>query len=174
MKTALFPILIALVTTTASVRADSTSVEIKDVHLCCQSCVKGVQAAVKPVTGVTASCDQDAGTVSLTGPDAASVQKATDALVAAGYYGKSSSSDIKVNASTGAKGEKVQSLKVEGVHLCCGKCVKSVNEALAKVPGVAGNTATKGAKSFTVTGDFKDTDVFDALQKAGLTGHEGS
>jgi hypothetical protein len=38
---------------------------------------------------------------------------------------------------------------------------------------VTGNTATKGAKSFEVTGDFKDSDVFDALQKAGLTGKVG-
>jgi hypothetical protein len=38
---------------------------------------------------------------------------------------------------------------------------------------VTGNTAAKGAKSFTVTGDFNDKQVFDALQKAGLTGKVG-
>jgi hypothetical protein len=47
-----------------------------------------------------------------------------------------------------------------------------VNETLATVPGVTGNTAAKGAKSFEVTGNFNDKDVFDALQKAGLTGQE--
>ena len=101
------------------------------------------------------------------------MQKAADALVAAGYFGKSSNPDIKVATDTGAKGEKVQSLKVEDVHLCCGKCVKAVNTALESVPGVKANTATKGAKSFEVTGDFNDQEVFAALQKAGLTGHAG-
>ena len=66
----------------------------------------------------------------------------------------------------------VQSIKIENVHLCCGKCVKAVNEVLATVPGVTGNTAAKGATSFEVTGNFNDKAVFDALQKAGLTGQE--
>jgi copper chaperone CopZ len=93
--------------------------------------------------------------------------------VAAGYFGKSSDPEIKLISKTGAKGEKVKSLEVEGVHLCCGKCVKAVGTALGEVPGVTGNTATKGAKSFTVNGDFNDKDAFAALQKAGLTGQVG-
>jgi copper chaperone CopZ len=156
-----------------SVRAADVSVKLSDVHLCCPSCVKGVEKAVGPVHGVTAKADMDEGTVELTGPDTATVQKAVDALTVAGYYGKSSDASVKVNSATGAKDQKVQSLQVEGVHLCCGKCVKSVNTALSSVPGVTANTAAKGAKSFTVTGDFNDKEVFDALQKAGLTGKAG-
>jgi copper chaperone CopZ len=156
-----------------SIQAADVSAKLTDVHLCCQSCVKGVSNAVAKVSGVTAMADMDEGTVSLTGPDTASVQKAADALVAAGYFGKSSNPDIKIVSDTGAKGEKMQSLQVAGVHLCCGKCVKSVNTALESVPGVKANTATKGAKSFEVTGDFNDREVFAALQKTGLTGHAG-
>jgi periplasmic mercuric ion binding protein len=158
---------------TLSVQAADVSVKLTDVHLCCQSCVKGVQKAVGQIPGVTATADQDEGTVSLTGPDTATVQKAVDALVGAGFFGKSSDAGIKVNADTGARDGKVQSLQVEGVHLCCGKCVKSVNEALGSVTGVTTNTAAKGAKSFTVTGEFNAKEVFDALQKAGLTGKAG-
>jgi copper chaperone CopZ len=156
-----------------SVQAADVSVKLTDVHLCCQSCVKGVQNAVGTVPGATAAADMDEGTVSLTGPDTATVQKAVDALTSAGYFGKSSDAGIKVNADTGAKNQKVQSLQVEGVHLCCGKCVKSVNTALSSVTGVTTNTAAKGAKTFTVTGDFNDQEVFAALQKAGLTGKAG-
>jgi copper chaperone CopZ len=155
-----------------SVRAADVSVTITDVHVCCQSCVKGVAKAVADVSGLTAVADQDAGTVTLTGPDTATVQKGADALVAGGFFGKCSDSNIKINTDTGAKNQTVQSIKIEGVHLCCGKCVKAVNEALATVPGVTGNTAAKGAKTFEVTGNFNDKDVFDALQKAGLTGQE--
>lgn len=154
-----------------SARAADVSVKLTDVHLCCQSCVKGVQKAVGGVSGVTATSDMDDDTVSLTGPDTATVQKAVNALTAAGYYGKSSDPSITVNADTGAKDQKVQSMKVDDVHLCCGKCVKAVDKALGTVPGVTGNTAEKGAKSFTISGDFNEKDVMMELQKAGLTGH---
>lgn len=152
--------------------ADVTTT-LSDVHLCCQNCAKGVQNAAAKVDGLTAAVDRDAKTVTLTGPDEATVQKGADALVAAGYFGKSSNPAIKVNAETGAKGQKVQTLEVQGVHLCCAKCVKAVNEALESVPGVKETTAAKGAKSFTVTGDFDDKEALAALQKAGLTGQVG-
>jgi copper chaperone CopZ len=170
MKPILASIVLALTLTLAS-RADDVSLKLTDVHLCCQGCVKGVQKAVGKVNGVTATSDMDEKTVSLTGPDTATLQKAVDALTSAGYYGKSSDAAIKVNSDTGAKDEKVKSIEVKDVHLCCGKCVKSVGEALSTVPGVTGNTATKGAKSFTISGDFNEKDAMDALQKAGLTGH---
>ena len=157
---------------TLSVGAADATVTITDVHLCCQSCVKGVAKAAANVNGLTATADEDAGTVTLTGPDTATVQKGADALVAAGFFGKSSDATIKLNAETGAKNQKVQSIRIKGLHLCCGKCVKTVNEVLGTVPGVTGNTAAKGAKTFEVTGNFNDKDVFDALQKAGLTGQE--
>ena len=152
-----------------SAYAEAT-VKLTDVHLCCQSCVKGVQKAVAKVPGVKAESDMDDKTISLTAPDNATLQKGVDSLMAAGYYGKSSEADIKVNAETGAKDVKVQKLKIEDTHLCCGSCVKAVNKALADIPGVTGNTATKGATSFEVTGDFNEKAVFDALQKHGLTG----
>src|SRR5262249_47859552 len=102
-----------------SVQAADATVKISAVHLCCKSCVTGVQKAVGTVPGVTAAVDKEAGAVSLTAADAETVQKAADALVAAGYYGTSSDAKIKIDSSTGATGKKVQSLQVNGVHLCC-------------------------------------------------------
>jgi copper chaperone CopZ len=166
----LFLSIVATSALVLSARAGDVSTKLTGVHLCCAGCVKGVTKAVDGIQGVTATASQDDGTVTLTGPDTATVQKAADALVAAGYFGKSSDPAIKINADTGAKGEKVKSLDVQNVHLCCGKCVKAVNTALGEVNGVTGNTAAKGAKSFTVNGDFNDKEVFSALQKAGLTG----
>jgi len=154
--------------------AAEVTVKLTDVHLCCNSCVKGVDKAIAKVSGVTAQSDKDAGTVALTAPDQATAQKAVNALVAAGYFGKSADSGIKVTAKTGAKDEKVQTLKVEGVHLCCGKCVTAVKDAVGSVAGVKGNTAEKNVPSFEVTGDFNAADVFKALNKAGLTGKAGN
>jgi copper chaperone CopZ len=170
MKSILASTILAL-TLVASAQAAESSVKLTDVHLCCQSCVKGVDKAVAKVEGAKATSDMDEKTVSLTAPDNATLQKAVDALVAAGYYGKSSDPAIKLTADTGAKDQKVQSAKVEDVHLCCGSCVKAVNKALAAVPGVTGNTAAKGVTSFTISGDFNEKEAMDALQKDGLTGH---
>jgi copper chaperone CopZ len=172
MKIALASLLITFATG-FPIKAADVATKISGVHLCCKSCVTGVEKAVGTVEGATASVDKDAGTVTLTGSDAKTVQKAADALVAAGYYGTSSEPKIKLNSHTGAAGKNVQSLQVNGVHLCCGKCVKSVDEAVKSVSGVKSHTAVKGAKSFEVTGDFNDKEVFTALQKAGLTGNAG-
>ena len=157
---------------TVSLRAADATDTLSDVHICCGSCVKAINKIAATVPNLTATADQDAGTIVLTAPDTATIQKGADALVAAGFYGKSSDSAIKINAVTGAKNQTMQSMTIEGLHLCCGHCVKSVNEILGGVPGVTGNTAAKGAKSFEVTGNFNDKDVFDALQKGGLTGVE--
>ena len=169
MKNALTSLLIVFALT-LSAWAAGVSTKISGVHLCCQSCVKGVHKAVADIKGVTATVDEDAETVTLTGADAATVQKAADALVAAGYFGKSSDASIKLAADTGAKGAKVQTLKLEGVHLCCGKCVSAVDQAVKSVTGVKEHTAKRNAATFEVTGDFNDKEVFEALQKAGLTG----
>ena len=169
MKISLASIMIACALVLSARAADVTT-KISDVHLCCQSCVKGVQKAVEKVKGATATVDKDAGMVELTGPDTATVQKAADALVAAGYFGKSSDASIKLAADSGAKGKKVQTLKLEGVHLCCNKCVTTVDKAVKSVSGVKEDTATKNAKSFEVTGDFNDQEVITALRDAGLTG----
>jgi len=166
----IFASLILALTAAVSAQAES-SVKLTDVHLCCQSCVKGVDKAVAKVDGVKATSSMDDKTVSLTAADSATLQKAVDALVAAGYYGKSSDAAIKVSADTGAKDQKVQSLKVADTHLCCASCVKAVNKALGSVSGVTGNTAVKGATEFTINGDFNEKQAMDALQNAGLTGH---
>ena len=154
-----------------SARADDVTAKISNVHLCCDSCVKIANKVVGTVDGVKATVDKDAGTIVLTGPDKASLQKTADALTAAGYFGESS--DVKIDASTGAKGEKVKTLTITGVHICCGKCAKAVDKAVKSVPGVTADTAAKNVESFTVTGDFNDKEVFDALQKAGFTGKVG-
>jgi copper chaperone CopZ len=152
-----------------SLQAADSSVKLSNVHLCCGGCTKAAEKAVSSVAGASAQSDKDAGTLTITAPDQATAQKAVDAVVAAGFFGTSSEPGIKVVDNSGAKKGKVQSLKLSGVHLCCGKCVSGVNDALSKVKGVKGNTAAKGAESFEVTGDFKAKPVIAALNKAGFS-----
>lgn len=150
--------------------AADVSVKLTDVHLCCASCVNGAKKAVTTVKGAKADVSEDTDSVTITAADKATLQKATDALVAAGYFGKSSDPDIKVSADTGAKNTKVKSVTISDMHVCCPKCVTAVDKVVKSVPGATAQTATKGAKSFEVTGDFNDKDLMDAFQKAGLTG----
>jgi len=165
-----FACLVAFSAMLVSAQAADVTTTISDVHMCCPTCVKIAQACVTNIPGATAQASQEDGTVVLTGPDTATVQKAANALTAAGFFGKSSNPGIKIDASTGATGKMVQTLNVSDVHLCCAKCVKAVSTALATVPGYQTNNAAKGSKTFQITGNFKDTDVVAALQKAGMTG----
>jgi periplasmic mercuric ion binding protein len=153
-----------------SAQAAGTSVKLSEVHLCCAGCAKSIEKAVATVPGATAQADKDAGTVTITAPDEGTAQKAVDAAVAAGFFGKSSDPAIKVKGNSGAEKGKVQSLKISGVHLCCDKCANAVKDALSKVKGVKGTTVAKGAETFEVTGDFKAKPVFTALHKAGFSG----
>ena len=173
MKTLLFSSMITLAAVVA-LQADEATATINNVHLCCKNCVTGAEKAVSTVPGAKVSADQDAGTLTLSGPDAATLQKAADALVRAGYYGKSASPAVALKSNTGAKGKQVQSLDIEGVHLCCAKCAKAVDHAVKSVPGVENQTAMKGAKKFQVTGNFNDRAVFDALENEGLSGKVAS
>ena len=171
MKTSILA-LIATAALATFARAEST-VKLSNVHLCCKSCVVGVEKALAKANRVTATCDKDAGTVTLTAADKDALQGGVDALVAAGYFGKSDSADISLKDTSGAKDGKVASLKVNDVHLCCDKCVTAVTKALEKVKGVTGNTAEKKVTSFEVKGDFNPKEVFASLQAAGLTGKAG-
>ena len=153
-------------------RAETTA-KLTGVHLCCKSCVKGAEKAVSTVTGASIACDADASTATITAPDDATAQKAADALVAAGYFGKSENPAVKIVDNSGAKEGKVSTLEVDGVHLCCAKCVKAVDGAVKGVTGVSSQDATKNAEKFEVKGDFDGKAVFTALQNAGLTGKAG-
>lgn len=150
----------AFVALSLSARAEST-VTLTNIHNCCGSCEKGITKAITSVDGATVAVNKTSATI--TAKNKADADKAVAALLAAGYFGEGapvqSVSDKKVTSAT-----------VSGTHLCCGKCVKGIDEAVKNVPGATGHTATKGAKSFTVNGNFSQKDLLTALNKAGYNG----
>jgi copper chaperone CopZ len=145
--------------------AAETKVTLEDTHLCCKSCVKGASAAVSSVEGATAVCDPKAKSVTITAPDAAMAQKAMDALVAAGFYGKATGADIKDDSGT-PKGN-VKSLTLSGIHNCCHKCTVAINDIIKKVPGATGEIEAK-AETVTVTGDFDAEKLVEAFNEGGF------
>jgi copper chaperone CopZ len=147
-------------------RAD-TKVELKGTHLCCPQCTRAVGEILKKVDGASGTCDQKAGTVTITAKDDATAQKALDALSAGGFHGTTDSKTLRIKDDSGVTKGKVKSLTLEGVHNCCGACNKAINAALGKVAGVTGNTAKPKAESFEVTGDFDAEELVKILNAAG-------
>lgn len=166
-KTVLAMIVVSSLALAASAE---TSLKLTNVHLCCGKCVTAAEKAAASVAGVTATGNKENGELAINAADAATAQKAVDAVVAAGFFGKSSDAAVNVTSTSGAKDEKVSSLTVKGTHLCCDKCAKGVATALAGVKGVTGNTAVKGAESFEIKGEFNAKEAISALEAAGYTG----
>jgi copper chaperone CopZ len=166
-RTLLAALAIACATSVSAFAAET--VTLSDVHLCCNNCVNGANAALKP-TGATGTADRNAKTIVLTAPDKETLQKGANALIAAGYFGKSSDNSIKMDAASGAPDSKVQTATVTGVHLCCPSCVTTVKGVLGKVDGVKSNTVAPRATSFNVAGDFSPKSMFEALNAEGLAG----
>ncbi len=149
-----------------AVRAETTVV-VKGTHLCCGMCLAAVGKIVKTVDGAAAKCDQKEKTITITAPDAATAQKAVDALSAGGFYGTIDSKDVKFKEDSGVTKGKVKTLTLEGVHDCCGMCANAIKAAVKKVDGVTGDTVKAKSDTFEVTGDFDAEALVKALNGAG-------
>ncbi|MCA9141970.1 MAG: heavy-metal-associated domain-containing protein [Planctomycetaceae bacterium] len=145
-----------------------TIVNLSNMHLCCGACVKGVTSAIDSVDGASVKVQQDANSATITAGDAATAQKALDALAAAGFHGKSDSKEVKMKDNSGVKAGKVQRLELVGVHNCCGGCNKAVKAAIASVDGVVADTAKAKSDTVVIEGDFDGQAVVKALLKAGF------
>jgi hypothetical protein len=149
----------ALMLGVATTSASAAETTLTGVHNCCKSCVKGINAAV---TGAGAKAKIDKGTITVTADDDAGVKKAVDALLAAGYYGNGATTTAAAPSDAKAK-----SVTLEGIHLCCGKCVTALNKAVTAA-GATKTDAAKNAKTVVVEGDVSPKDVLEALHKAGF------
>lgn len=138
-----------------------SSIVLNGVHNCCKKCDTGINEAITKVSGATAQIEKNKVTV--TAKDEATAKKAVASLVSGGYFGEGAVAPAVADA-------KVKSATVDGVHLCCGKCVTAVETAVTSVTGVTGHTAAKGVTSFKVEGDFNTKDLAAALNKNGFSG----
>ena len=157
----------SLLTWTGAVKAE-TKVELKNVHLCCNACVKAVGNVLHEIDGVQGQCDRKNKTVTITAPDDKTAQKALDALAKAGFHGKTGNKELAIKDDSGAKKGKVQSVTVSGVHNCCGNCCKTIKKGVKEVDGVSGDTAQPKKTTFEVTGNFDAAELVKALNGAGF------
>ncbi|HEX7902005.1 MAG TPA: cation transporter [Planctomycetota bacterium] len=144
-----------------------SKVELKGLHLCCGGC-EG--AAVKALEGTGAKnvmADKGAGTLTFMVKDVKAAQKAFDALGNAGFHAETGVPNLPMKDDSGVKPGKVKSLKLSGIHNCCGGCAKPIKEAAMKVEGVSGVEIAEKATTLTVNGDFDGAAVIKALNAAG-------
>ncbi|MBX7074848.1 MAG: hypothetical protein K1X71_17030 [Pirellulales bacterium] len=146
-----------------------TRLQLRGVHLCCQGCAQAVNQAVQTVAGAESQCDLHDGTVTVTAPDDAAAQQALDAIAAAGFYGRADSEQFAIRPVGNIPPGNVHRLRVSGIHNCCDLCCDAIRQAIATVAGVTGDTATPGATSFVVTGDFKPAALVQAINAAGFS-----
>ena len=144
-------------------------VELTGVHLCCQGCVNAVDAALRNVEGVDSHCHTEDGTVTFTAGDTTAAREALDSLAAAGFYGSTDNQDLAMKPVGKVPSGKVSSLRVSGVHNCCGPCCDAIKGAIASVDGVTGDTAKPRATTFDVTGEFLVAALVKALNDAGFS-----
>jgi copper chaperone CopZ len=158
--------LVAALALAGAARAE-TKVELKSVHLCCPGCTRAVGDILKKLDDVKGTCDQKAGTVTITAKDDEAAKKALQALADGGFHGDTGNKDLAIKDDSGVTKGKVEKLTLTGVHNCCNRCTTQLKEALKKVEGVKADTAKAKADTFEVTGDFDAEELVKALNAAG-------
>lgn len=156
--------LVVAVGLTSAAFADA-SLTLKGVHNCCGGCERGITKAVESIKGAIANVDGE--TVTITGKNTPTVKKALEALLEAGYFGAAEGVEAPKTASSDRV---LKGATVSGAHLCCGKCVKAVEKAVASVKGITGSSIESKASEFTVEGEFSEGELIAALNQAGFHG----
>ncbi len=158
----------ALLALTGAKSLAKSTVTVKDVHICCGACVRGIETALKDVDGVSAKIDRKAATVIISATDDAAAQKALDAMAAAGFHGTTDSDKLAMKNDSGVGADKTKQLTLTGVHNCCAGCANAAKKACAAVDGVKTTNLKSKEETFVVEGDFSPAALVKALNAAGF------
>lgn len=158
-------LLVSLLFLSASLAQAETTVTMEGVHNCCKSCTNGIVKAAAGIKDTTVTADGE--TVTIVAKTKSNAKKAVEAIMEAGYYGKPSDESL---AASRTSEKKLTDVTVTGAHLCCQKCVNAMTAAVKEVPGVTGYTIENKSKSFTVQGEFTESDLLASMNKAGFHG----
>ncbi len=147
--------------------AAETRITLTDVHICCGTCVKDINKTLSKVKGVTAKVDQAKKSVSIMAKDDVAGMRALNALMKAGFHGKSDNKKLAMKALL-PKG-KTNRFVFQGAHNCCGTCVKAITKAAKSVDGVAAVAVEPRGDTFVVEGDdFEVAAIVRAMNASGF------
>lgn len=163
---------VAILVSAWALPAAAGDVAVTGVHICCASCVRGVEHALKDVTGVkNVNADRKTKTIKFTAADADAAAAGIAALARAGFHGAARHGDAVLQfPDSGADAEaQAAQVRVSQVHLCCGACVRAVEEAVRKVAGVQKVAADRDNSAVLVSGEsIRVSAVVKALNGAGF------
>ena len=147
-------------------------VVVSETHLCCGSCVSAVKEALGDVEGVSGvSADQNTKIIRFTAADDNAAEAAIESLAEYGFYGKAKhgKESLAFPDSGAKKDAKVETLVLEGVHLCCGSCVTGAKKSLDNVSGVSTIEIDRTEGRITLKGaDITVTKAVAALNAGGF------
>lgn len=151
---------------------DGAEVSVGNVHLCCASCVSGVEEALADVEGVSdVAADQNTKTIRFKAADDKAAEAGIKALAEHGFFGqaKLGSKKLAFPDNGAKKGEKANQIELEGVHLCCGACVTGAKKALENVGGLSSIDIDRAAGKIVLKGAGMETlKALDALNAGGF------
>jgi copper chaperone CopZ len=147
--------------------AAETKVVMTKTHVCCPRCETVVGEVLKKA-GVTGSASKQEKSITFTAADDAAAQKVIDELAAAGFHGVIDSKTLSVKDDSGAKAGNVTTLKLKGLHNCCGQCNTAIKKAIKSVAGTESDDAKANSMTVTVKGDFDAKALVKSLSDAGF------
>jgi len=168
-------VIVTFLAATLLIAADkTTSVSIKGVHLCCASCSSGAEAALEGLKGISKTgTDRNTKLIAFQAETKEDAIAALNSLAKEGFYGTAmfGKEELKWPDSGAKKGQKVPTVVIEGVHLCCGACVTGSKEALEKLVNATEIDIDRNAEIITVKGkELDEAEVIAALNKGGFYG----
>lgn len=168
-------VIVTFLAATLLIAADkTTSVSIKGVHLCCASCSSGAEAALEGLKGISkAGTDRNTKLIAFQAETKEDAIVALNSLAKEGFYGTAmfGKEELKWPDSGAKKGQKVPTVVIQGVHLCCGACVTGSKEALEKLANATEIDIDRNAEIITVKGkELDEAEVIAALNKGGFYG----
>jgi copper chaperone CopZ len=139
-------------------------------HICCSGCKNRIEELGEGEEDDDVKISIKGDAVHVKGDSDREAQAAVDRIMNGGFFGKSNSETVVVYTPESGGG-KHDELEVSGVHLCCGKCVNAVEDALEEVPNIDDIDIKKGEKKFVITGKKVDAaKIGAALNGVGLSG----
>lgn len=142
-----------------AVAAFAADVKVTGLHNCCGACKKALDDVMTKSAATNVNISSTEISFSTTDPD-----KTVKALFDAGFAGKVEGA--KTPEAQGAKGVKAKTLKLEGIHNCCGGCTRAVDAAL-KPFGTHDLKPRATACTLTSETELDAEKVVEALRKAG-------
>ncbi|WP_166442788.1 cation transporter [Phragmitibacter flavus] len=164
-------ILVSFLLLVSTIAQAETTVTLEGVHNCCKGCTNGIIKAAADLKDVTVTAEGE--TVTIVSKSKTNAKKAVEAIMDAGYYGTSSEPSAAASSTIVKPAKKLTTATVTSVHLCCQKCVNAMTDAVKSTPGVTEYNIVNKQNSFTVKGDFTESDLIASLNKAGFHGSVG-